>query len=145
MRYLVGSLVLGAVLAAPLVASARNTEVIQAVQGAVESDIKAHLLKDVSYSMKGQNHAAVAQEMATVTTNQSTRGAFRSDEASCNVAFLSAIRKLQDRAKLDGGNAVINIVSVTRGTMTESASDFRCVAGSAVVHVGLKGTIVKLK
>lgn len=145
MRRLISGLVLSVVLAAPLVASARNTEVIQSVRGAIESDIKAHLRKDVSYFMKGQKHPRAAKELATVSTNQSTRGVFRSDEDSCNVAFLSAIRKLQDRAKLDGGDAVIDIVSVTRGTLTESASDFRCVAGSAIVHVGLRGTIVVLK
>jgi uncharacterized protein YbjQ (UPF0145 family) len=145
MRFVFSSVLLCLLLAVPMTAAARNTEVIQSVQGAVESDIKAHLLKDVQYFMKGQKHPGVAKEMATVSTNQSTRGAFRSDEASCNVAFLSAVRRLQDRAKLDGGDAVVDIVSVTRGTLTESASDFRCVAGSAIVHVGLKGTIVKLK
>lgn len=132
------------ILTAPLAAFARNTEVILSVKGAVASDAKSHLT-DVSFYMKGEKHPAVAREFATVSANRSTRGAFRTDEASCHVAFLSAMRALQDRAAQEGGNAIINVVSVTRGKQTESASDFRCVAGSAIVHVGLKGTIVEIE
>jgi len=145
MRFWISGLMVVAFLVAPLAASARNTEVFTPVKGAVESDIKGHLLKDVQFFMKGQTHPGVAKEFATVSTNQSTRGAFRSDVASCNVAFLSAIRALQDRAKADGADGVINIVSITREVETESATDFRCVAGAAVVHVGLRGTVVKFK
>ena len=41
-------------------------------------------------------------------------------------------------------NAVVDIVSVTWGKQTESATEFRCIAGTFVVHVGLKGKLVKL-
>jgi uncharacterized protein YbjQ (UPF0145 family) len=60
------------------------------------------------------------------------------------VAFLSALIVLQQRAMEKGGNAVVDIVSTTRGKKTESASEYRCIAGSVVVHVGLKGKIVTL-
>jgi len=132
------------ILTAPLAASARNTEVILPVKGAVESDTKGHLL-DVKFFMKGAGHPAVAKKFVTVSASRSTRGAFRSDEDSCNVAFLSSLRALQDRAVTEGGDAIIDIISVTRNVTTESETEFRCVAGSAVVHVALKGTIVKLK
>ncbi len=144
MRFIASFLLGIGILAAPLAASARNTDVILPVQAAVESDIKGHLT-DVKFFMKGQKRPSVAKNLVTVSTSRSTRGAFRTDEASCNVAFLSAVRALQDRAAQEGGNGIIDIISVTRGTTTESATEFRCVAGSAVVHVGLKGTIVKLK
>lgn len=145
MRVWISIFALFAVLAMPHAASARNTEVILPVQGALDSEVGDRVPADVKFYMKGQRHAGVSQEISTLTTNQSTRGAFRSDEASCQVAFISALRKLGARAQEQGGNAVINIVSVTRGKTTESASDFRCVAGSMVVHVGLRGTLVKLK
>ena len=44
----------------------------------------------------------------------------------------------QQRAEREGGNAVIDIVSVTMNKKTESATQYRCIAGSTVVHVGLK-------
>jgi len=145
MRLFVSALVLLAVLVAPLAASARNDEVILPVQGALESEVGDRVPTDVKFFMKGQSHPGVAKEMATLSTNQSTRGAFRSDSSACNVAFVSALRKLASRAQQSGGDAVINVVSITREKTTESATEFRCVAGSVVVHVGLKGTIVKLK
>ncbi len=129
---------------APAGAAARNTERILPAATAIESDLgQAHLL-DIPIYFKGQSHPAVTERLEQRDTNQSTRGAFRSDEESCNVAVLSALRALQQRAQILGGGAVIDIVSVTRGKRSESPTDFRCVAGSAIVHVGLRGTIVKL-
>lgn len=145
MRFAVSSLVGVILLALPMSAFARNTEVNQPVEVAVQSDTKGHLLKDISYFMKGQKHPAVSRKLLSVTTKRSTRGLFRSDTASCNVAFLSAVRALQDRAMAEGGDSIIDITSITGSKTTESASEFRCVAGTSVVHVSLEGTIVKLK
>ena len=64
--------------------------------------------------------------------------------ASCQVALLSALRELQEIAQNDGGNAITEIVSITQGKQTESATEYRCVAGGMVVHVGLKAKIVKI-
>ena len=130
---------------APASAAARNTEQILPAATAIESERgQAHLL-DVPFYFKGQPHPAVVETVEHADTNQMTRnGAFRSDEQSCNVAVLSALRELQQSVQLAGGDAVIDIVSVTRGTRSESSTDFRCVAGTMIVHVGLRGTIVKL-
>ena len=104
----------------------------------------AENLLDVAYYMKGQKHPAPQKVIGTTEANHTTRGAFRSDKTSCQVAFLSALIALQERARADGGNALVDIVSVTRSQETSSATEYRCVAGSAIVHVGLKGKIVKL-
>ena len=61
------------------------------------------------------------------------------------MAFLSALINLQERAKRDGGEAIIDIKSITRGKETSSATEYWCVAGSTVVHVGLTGKVVQLK
>ncbi len=129
----------------PGAASARDTELFLPVSEAVSSELAQARLFDVPYFFKGQVAPQVAERLQQVDTSQSTRGAFRSDEESCNVAFLSALRVLQERAQLKGGSAIVDIVSTTRGKRTESATDYRCVAGSMVVHVGLKGTLVKLQ
>ena len=131
-------------LLAPLGAQARNTEHLYPVEEAKSSDLGEARLLDVPFYMKGQKHPKVKKTLSEVNTDRSTRGAFRSDSSSCQVAFLSALIVLQQRAMEKGGNAVVDIVSTTRGKKTESASEYRCIAGSVVVHVGLKGKIVTL-
>jgi hypothetical protein len=128
----------------PLAAQARNTEVFLSAESAVQSEHAADYLLDVPYYLRGQPGAPGGKALSTVTTEQSTRGAFRSDAASCRVAFLTALRNLQERAQRAGGDAVVDIVSVTRGKRSESPTDFRCIAGAMIVHVGLEGTIVGL-
>ena len=135
---------LALVLLLPLAAQARDTEVIVAAEGAVKSEHGVGYLLDVPFFLKGQPGAPTGKALLTVSTEQSTRGVFRSDEASCRVAFLTALRELQERAQRGGGDAVVDIVSVTRGVRTESPTDFRCIAGAMIVHVALEGTVVDL-
>jgi hypothetical protein len=126
-------------------ASARDTEVSLSARAAAESELGRSALYNIPFYMKGQPHPKVASKLLEIRSGQSTRGMFRSDEDSCNVAFLSAIKVLQERAQESGADAIVNVVSITRNKLTESATDFRCVAGTAVVHVGLRGDIVKLE
>lgn len=127
------------------VAQARNTEHLYPVNPAVESALGKERLLAVPFYFKGQKHASVKKTHGEWSTNKTSRGAFRSDEISCEVALLSALIQLQQRAQAQGGDAIVDIVSITRGKETTSATDYRCVAGSFVVHVGLKGTVVNLK
>ncbi len=126
-------------------ASARNTELLFPVKAATDSVLGKEKLLDVPFYFKGQKHASPKKVHGEWRTNKQSRGAFRSDEASCEVALLSALIQLQRRVQAEGGDAVIDIVSITRGKETASASEYRCVAGSMIVHVGLKGTVVSLK
>ena len=131
-------------LLAPLSAEARDTERFYSAEEAAQSEIGRARLYGTPFYLKGQQHPKVAKTLVEVTTDQSSRGVFRSDKASCEIAFLSAIRVLQREAQEKSGDAIVDIVSITRGRQTESPTDFRCIAGATVVHVGLKGTIVKL-
>jgi len=126
-------------------AEARNTEHLFNVKDAVEHGTGNANLKDIPYYFAGQTHPAVAKKIGTWTSNRSSRGVFRSDEASCQVAFLSALIRLQERAASEGGDAIVDIVSVTRDSRSSSATQYRCLAGAIVVHVALEGTVVKLK
>lgn len=128
----------------PLSAQARDTEHFYPVEEAAQSDLGQSRLLSVPYYMKGQKHPPVKKVLSEINTDRSTRGAFRSDSTSCQVAFLSALIVLQQRAMDKGGDAVIDIVSTTRGKLSESATEYRCIAGTMIVHVGLKGKIVKL-
>jgi hypothetical protein len=125
--------------------AARNTEHNLSAKEAAASDLGQEKLLDVPFYMAGQKHPGVAKEVGEWTSNRITRAAFRSDEASCQVAFLSAIIALQERALEEGGNAVVDIVSITGDKETKSASQYRCYAGATVARVALRGTVVKLK
>ena len=59
--------------------------------------------------------------------------------------FLSAVLALQERARAEGGNAVINIKSNYKDHLTESATEFTCGAGALIAGVALKGDVVTLK
>jgi len=140
-----GSLLVAASVAFAFPAFARNTEHFFSAQEAAQSEVGQKHLLDVPFYMKGAKRPSLAKSLSEVTSNRSTSGAFRSDEVACRSAFLDALRTLQMQAQADGADAIVDIVSITRGAETSSPTDFRCIAGSVVVHVGLKGKLVKLK
>lgn len=66
----------------------------------------------------------------------------RSQQERCETAFASAIIRLQNKARTEGGNAVINITS---GSGESSETEFTCTSGRAMSRVRLHGTVVTLK
>jgi len=66
----------------------------------------------------------------------------RSQQERCETAFASAIIRLQNKARTEGGNAVINITS---GSGESSETEFTCTAGRMMSRVHLRGTVVTLK
>jgi uncharacterized protein YbjQ (UPF0145 family) len=73
------------------------------------------------------------------TTQKSMR---KSKKEHCETAFVSAILRLQDRARKEGGNAVVNIVS---SGGNDSATEYTCTSGRVTGSVTLRGTVVTLK
>jgi hypothetical protein len=126
-------------------AAARNTEHLLPVDEAVRSALGREKLLDVPFYFAGQQHPGQAKVLGEWKTRKSTRGLFRSDSSACQVAFLSALISLQERARREGGDAVVDIKSVTRDKETSSATEYRCVAGATVVHVALSGTVITLE
>ena len=124
-------------------AFARNTEVLVDAQEAVDRQGKGDLL-DIPFYMKGQDHPAVKKKIGNWRSSRKGRGAFQSDTDACSRTFVTALKSLQERAFKEGGNAVINIVSVTKDVPYENAKQFRCIAGGVIVHVALEGDIVVL-
>ncbi len=56
---------------------------------------------------------------------------------------MSAVIALQKRAKRLGGDAVVDIESITQHKDLESSTEFRCVVGNVVANVALSGRVVK--
>jgi uncharacterized protein YbjQ (UPF0145 family) len=132
-------------LASCLVAStalARSDLIDIPVNTATAQDESSSLL-DVRYYMAGQSHPAIAKDLGVYRSNQRTNAFTKSDERACSIAFLSALIALQKRAQRLGGDAVVDIKSITQHRDLESSTEFRCAAGNVVANVALSGRVVK--
>jgi hypothetical protein len=136
-----------AALCATLVTShafARDTAASYPVDAAIASE-PGKVTPDVTLYFAGQSHPAVAHSYGEFATNKKTNAFGKSDLQACQHVFLSAAMELQDRARKEGGNAVINIKSNYRNELTESATEFTCGAGAVIAGVALVGDVVTLK
>jgi uncharacterized protein YbjQ (UPF0145 family) len=97
----------------------------------------------VKFYFSGQPTPSAQQTYGTFTSNKKTNAFNKSDKEACEWAFLSAMIALQDRAKREGGNAVVDIHSVYRNNEFKSATEYECGAGKVMAGVALRGTVVK--
>lgn len=125
-------------------AFARNTIRFYPVASALVSE-PDKVGKDIPLYFAGQTHPAVGKSLGVFATNKKTNAFGKSDEDACKHVFLSAVIELQERARKEGGNAVINIKSNYENVERESATEFTCGAGAVIAGVALKGEVVKLK
>ncbi len=130
-------------LASP--AGARTTMHDLTVKTARDSEIGRAKLLDVPFYMAGEKHGAIAKDYGTITSNRRTNAFGKSDEEACQIAFLSAVIALQSRAEQLGGNAVVDVKSLTKNQDLASASKYRCAAGGVVANVALSGRVVRIK
>jgi hypothetical protein len=124
-------------------AGARSTTLDIPVEEALKNGQAGNLL-DVPYFMVGQTHPKAKTTKGEFKANRRTNAFNKSDRESCSVAFLSALIALQERARTEGGNAVIDVYSVTKNDTLKSATTFRCAAGNFVSNVVLMGTVAEL-
>lgn len=131
-------------LVTPSAALARSDLLDLSVAEAKGSALGQAKLLDVRFYMAGQSHRRVVESFGVSRSNRRTNAFGKSDDEACEVAFLSAIIALQNRAKAQGGDALIDIRSVTRDNDLSSASKYRCAVGFAIANVALEGRVVKL-
>src|SRR3954464_3608680 len=91
----------------------------------------------------GKKTPAVDKRLGEYSSSKATNAVNKSDKEACEIAFVSAALSLQQRARREGGDAVINIVSLHPGQPGDA--DYVCHAGTFSANVGLRGTVVKLK
>ncbi len=101
--------------------------------------------KNIRLYFGKQRHPKVAKNFGTVTANKKTNAFNKSDKQACEWVFLSAVIALQDRARRDGGNAVVNIRSYYKKQNVSSRTEFMCGVGNVVAGVTFQGDIVRLK
>ena len=105
---------------------------------------KDKLKPDIKLFMKGEAHPKVIKTLGEFKSNQRTNGFGKSAQVACDRAFISALIALQGRVEKEGGNAVIDIYTITKDKIFESAEEYSCIKGGFVTNVALKGTVVIL-
>lgn len=126
-------------------AMARDDRLMFSIKDALKSPGAERVDRDIRLYFGKQRHPGVAKKFGTVTANKKTNAFNKSDQAACEWAFLSAIIALQDRARRDGANAVVNIRSYYKQQNVSSRKEFMCGVGTFVAGVTFRGDIVRLK
>ncbi|WP_444996390.1 excinuclease ATPase subunit [Aliikangiella sp. IMCC44359] len=127
-------------------AMARDTISDYSVDEAMSIEkIKQAVGNEVSFYFGNKKPKKIKKSMGEFKTNKKTNAFGKSDKEACQWAFASAMKSLKQRAIKEGGNAVINIKSNYKGTLTSSDTSFQCGAGSFVAGVALVGEVVKIE
>lgn len=126
-------------------ALARDTKYLLPLQEVLDMpEAKEKLDGSVRFFLSGQKTPKVLETKDSDVSNRKTNGVGKSDEDACRWAALSALLAFQDKARENGSNAVVNIVSYYKKNEMASATDYECHAGAVVVGVALKGTYAKV-
>jgi uncharacterized protein YbjQ (UPF0145 family) len=147
MKKLISSVAVFVVAASTLVpAQARDTKLMLPVAAAMSAnDAQGRLGDSVKFYFGKQATPPVLERLGEDKTSQKTNSFGKSAEKACNWAFLSAMLRLEQRAKELGADAVINIVNNYKNIENSSETEFECHDGALMSGVALKGEFVKLK
>jgi len=126
-------------------AYSRNTTLIMSIQEALETPVfKERLDPNISFYFGEQPHPKPLQSFGKFSSNKKTNAFNKSDEKACSWVLLSALLSLQDRARNEGGNAIIKITSYYKKKTYSSTSKYECHAGAIMAGVALSGEVVTL-
>lgn len=145
-KLLITIAVSAAAMAAIAPAQARDTKHMLPIADAMAANDARNRLGDtVQFYFGDQKTPAILERLGSDKTSQKTNSFGKSAQTACNWAFLSAMLRLQERARELGANAVVNIVSNYKNVESSSATEFECHDGAMMTGVALKGEFVKLK
>src|SRR6267378_501739 len=146
MKQAVAGLVSLVALAVALPAAARDDRLKFPVDAALAKgqNYKEKIDPQVKLYFGKPSKLKVAKTIGEWTSNKKTNAFNKSDQEACDIAFISAAVSLQQRAKQEGGNAVVNIHSVYKNDKFESPTEYLCGAGATMAGVALRGTVVTL-
>lgn len=134
-----------ALLLGSISAHARDDHLSLPLKEALETPAaQSKLDKGVKLYFGKQKHPKPSKTLGEWKTNKKTNAFNKTDKEACEWTFLSAVLELQERARKEGGNAVINIVSNYKSHEKSSETEYTCGAGGLMAGVAFKGTVVKL-
>jgi len=131
--------------AVALPAAARDEQNLYAIGQALKSPAaQGKLDLGIRLFFGRQRHPNLTKDFGEWRTSKKTNAFAKSDPQACEWVFLSAVIALQERARKEGGNAVINIVSNYKNIVTSSESEYVCGAGDLIAGVALTSKVVNL-
>ena len=125
-------------------ALAKDDRVKFSIEPLLSSDKAKQALLNVPVYFAGQPHAEPTKVWGEVSTNQKTNAFLKSNQEACEWVLLSALKALQEKARREGMNAVVNIRSNYKHQEFVSSEEFECGAGNVIAGVALKGDLVTL-
>ena len=126
-------------------ALAVDTLVQMNIKNALEnSKVQGAIYNDIALYWGSQKHPKVIKDFGEFKTSKRTNQLGKSRESACQWALAASIKVLQERARKEGGNAVISIKSNIKFNEVSSDVSYECLCGTMMVNVVLKGTVVKL-
>jgi uncharacterized protein YbjQ (UPF0145 family) len=143
MKKTVATLIAAAAMSSMSLAMAADEVVKFKIQGGIatgKASTRDQIKDDIALYFGKQKTPPVVKKIWEGDSNQTSSR--RSQQERCETAFASAIIRLQNRARSEGGNAVINITS---GGGQSSETEFTCTSGRRLARVHLRGTVVTLK
>ncbi len=102
------------------------------------------LPSNVALYWGAQQHPKISKTFGTYKTSKRTNAFGKEDQDACRWALASALIALQERAREEGGNAVVNIQSNIKNFRESSTTEYSCLVGSIMVNVALEGSVVQL-
>jgi hypothetical protein len=139
MNKLIATVLLAAIAAAP--AYARNTAVTVTLQSVLDMpEAKAKLDGSVAFYLAGSPTPKVLKKFGEDTSNAKTNAFNKTAEEACRWNALSALLKLQEHAKRQGANAIVDLVSYDHHENFTSPTDLQCSDGAFLAGIALKGT-----
>ncbi|MGQ7249633.1 excinuclease ATPase subunit [Halomonas sp. V046] len=125
-------------------AEARDTRLFLPIEEAINAPEAQNKLNPSIRLVFGEGVDEVSEEHGPVVTNRKTNAFNKTDEEACRWVMLSALIALQERAREQHANAVINIESYYDQVEMSSTSEYECHAGALMAGVALKGDVVTL-
>lgn len=126
-------------------AQARDKILTLPLDGIIGTEKANQALLNVPIYFADQSYPETSTHRSEVTTSRRTNAVGKSDTEACQWVLLSAIKVLQDAAKKQGFDAVVNIRSNYKHNEFSSSTEFQCGAGAIMAGVALKGELVKFE
>ena len=144
-KVLGAAVMLAVVCTASLPSAARDEQKLFPIRQALSSpDAKSKLDPGIRLYFGKQGHPVVTRDHGEWKSNKKSNAFARPDQQACEWAFLSAVISLQERARKEGANAVVGILSNYKNVPRGSETEYVCGAGGLMAGVALKGKVVNL-
>jgi hypothetical protein len=93
----------------------------------------------VRFYLKGQAHNEARQTFAAAVSNKKTNAFGKGEEEACEWALRSVLISFQEKAKSQGANAVVDLISYYKKRPWTNKSQYECHVGALMAGVAMQG------